>query len=203
MSGCGSPSSDDPEPAGPAHGAQLEGAVVDGSTDKGSGSTTLRVVGLLAAIAGGAGALIGGLAAAGYIDGAGGTSGPTTEITTTPPTSPPTTPPTTPPPPARGTISVFYRTEGTPTCVLTPEITIGDRTAQPSDFTPAITDVLLGRQDYSISGIIECVDDFGFASWCTIDGSGQIDVADGRSFFVVWNLPSVEFGVCNMWLSDV
>lgn len=58
----------------------------------------------------------------------------------------------------------------------------------------AVDNVLTGAQSYTVTGSITCPT-LGF---CSAEGSGVIDVAQGRSFMVVWQ--NTDFALCSVAL---
>ena len=139
------------------------------------------IAGVLTAIA----TLVGALVAAGVI-------GPRPPAPTPNPTSGPA-PSSTSPSPAEASINVAYT--GDPLgCLLQLSIRIDGQTAQPTGTQYTITNVPTGVQPYDIRGAISCT----AAGVCQANGSGQIDVADGRTYFISWLNTAV--GACAVTL---
>ena len=177
---------------------------MDGSSNSGSGSVA-KMLTAVAALVTAAAALIGALAAIGVFDQASGEEGqpsttPPTQPSTTPPsTAPPnqpsTTPPTTPPPVAPELVDVTLNYTGDPDgCLLPLTFTIGEQTVVPQGGSYTVSNVEVGLQDYSVAGTIQCPT----LGSCQATGSGLIDIAAGRQFFVVWQ--NVAFGQCDVVL---
>lgn len=170
---------------------------MDGSSNTNSGSfvkTLTAVAGLVTAAA----ALIGALAAIGVFDqasGEGGQPSSTLSPSTTPPSQPSTTPPTTPPPagPERVAITLSYLGDFDG-CSLPLTVTIGEQTVIPEGSSYTVSNVEAGIQDYAVSGTIQCPT----LGSCQATGSGVIDIAAGRDYFVVWQ--NVAIGQCNVVL---
>ncbi len=171
----------------------------------GGSGTVLPWLKALGAIMTAAATLLGTLAAIGVFDddeqpesGAGST---TTSILVDPP-APPTTPPTTPPvdddptttqattaPDQRAAITIAY-TGDIDNCLVSVDIAIGDRTFFPTGTQFPVADVATGVQFYDISGIVTCPT----LGQCEAAGSGTIDVAAGRTYFLQWQ--NVDLGLC-------
>lgn len=161
------------------------------------GGNFWRAVAAIAAMVGAAGALIGGLAAAGVFDDAS-----STDVTTV------QEPSTNPPSPAedqesaqselstqpdRATAILEYQQAATG-CNPIIDVTIGDRTFTPDELVFAARDVQVGMQDYSISGTVICSNGVG----CSASGFGTIDVEEGHTFYVEWQ--EVAVGRCDLIL---
>ncbi len=102
---------------------------------------------------------------------------------------------TQPPEPARADVLLTYAgdAEG---CGLLLSIEIGDRTYTPTSNSYWAEDVLSGQQSYAVGGTITCP----FAGQCQASGSGTIDVAEARSYPLVWAATAV--GQCDVVLAN-
>ncbi len=80
-------------------------------------------------------------------------------------------------------------------CGLGISIDIGDRSYLPIGNSFVASDVATGLQGYEIHGSIVCP----FSGQCEVSGSGTIDVATGRTFFVQWQ--NVAVGLCDVVLA--
>lgn len=142
------------------------------------------LAGLATAIAG----LIGAVTAAGWFspnDAPAGTDAPRpTSIVVAP----------TPEQPTRGTITLLYAGDALG-CGLDLQFDIGDQTVVPTSASFTASGVQLGLQNYRSSGLIDC----GFNGACEAQGAGQLQIADGAAFNIIWANTGV--GICTLELA--
>ncbi len=104
-----------------------------------------------------------------------------TQTATTLATSVPSPPLTTQREPIRAAINLTYAGD-LDGCGLLLSVEIGDQAFVPTGNNFVATNVLVGQQDYVVTGSIVCPT----AGQCEASGSGVIDVSEGRSFAVEW-----------------
>jgi len=67
-------------------------------------------------------------------------------------------------------------------CSLEVNITVGGQTINPASPTVFLNNVPLGKQNYSISGLINC----GFNGSCSVSGADVLEVTPGGTYYLVW-----------------
>lgn len=82
-------------------------------------------------------------------------------------------------------------------CGLSLSMKIGEKSFTPNNNIYVVSGLEEGYQDYMISGQISCM---ATMTACQAFGSGQIDVEDGQTFYVVW--ANVAYGQCAIELSE-
>jgi hypothetical protein len=76
-------------------------------------------------------------------------------------------------------------------CMLPLTFSIGDRSIQPQGRFARFDDLPPGRQTYRITGSINCPT----IGACSVDSEGVLEVADGRTYDLVWQ--NTSFGLCD------